>query len=120
MWMPVPLEVAWRMRQAVARAWLAMPARMFGGEVGVGVVGGDDGEAGGGEEGLEAGGEGLGDVFFDGVVGELGAGVVAAVGGVEEDDVAGWLGGGGGLVYVEGLVFGGAARWCGVLGLHGA
>ena len=55
----------------------------------VGVAGGDDGEAAGGEEGAEAGGEGEGDVFFEEVVGEVGAGVGASVGGVEEDDGAG-------------------------------
>ena len=63
----------------------------------VGVAGGDDGEAAGGEEGAETGGEGEGEVFFEEVVGEVGAGVGASVGGVEEDDGAGYglLGGDG-------------------------
>ena len=74
-------------------------------------MGGDDGEAGRGEEGLESDSEGLGYFFFDGVIGQAGAGVVAAVGGVEEDDVAGGLGDGGGLVDVEGLVFLGGCFW---------
>ena len=42
------------------------------------------------------GGKGEGDVFFEDVVGEVGSGVGASVGGVEEDDAvrgAGLLGG---------------------------
>ena len=105
MWTPEPLGVAWRRMQAVGRAWLAMAGALVGGEGvgGVGVAGGDDGEAGGGEGGAEAGGEGEGDIFFEDVVGELGSGVGAAVGGVEEDEVAvggGW--GGGWSLGVEG------------------
>ncbi len=61
---------------------------LVGGEVGVGVVGGDYGEAGGTEERAETGGEGQGEIFFHGVVGEVGSGVGASVGGVEEDDGA--------------------------------
>ena len=48
-------------------------------------MGGDDGEAAGGEEGAEAGCEGEGDVFFEQVVGEVGSGVGASVSGIEED-----------------------------------
>ena len=59
------------------------------GDGGVGVAGGDDGEAAGGEQGAEAGGEGEGEVFFEEVVGEVGSGVGASVGGVEEDEGAG-------------------------------
>ena len=68
------------------------------GDDGVGVASGDYGEAAGGEEGSETGGEGQGDIFFDEVVREVGAGIWAAVGGVEEDDGAGGglLGGGDG------------------------
>jgi hypothetical protein len=62
------------------------------GDGGVGFVGGDDGEAAGGEEGAEAGGEGEGDVFFEEIVGEAGAGVGASVRGVEEDEGAGGRG----------------------------
>ena len=66
------------------------------GDGGVGVAGGDYGEAAGGEESSETGGEGQGDIFFDEVVREVGARIRASMGGVEEDDGAGsgLLGGG--------------------------
>ena len=69
---------------------------------GVCVAWGDDGEVGDGERGAEARGEGEGEIFFEDVVGELGSGVGAAVGGIEKDEVAvggGW--GGGGSLGVE-------------------
>ncbi len=59
------------------------------GDGGVGVAGGDDGEATDGEDGAEAGGEGQGEGFLRELVGEVGSGVGAAVGGVEEDGGAG-------------------------------
>ena len=52
------------------------------GDGGVGVAGGEEGEACGGELGSEASGEGEGEVFFEDVVGEVGSGVEASVGGV--------------------------------------
>lgn len=55
---------------------------------GVGVAGGDDTESGCAEGGSQAADEGEGDVFFEDVVGEVGAGVGASVGGVDEDDGA--------------------------------
>jgi len=58
------------------------------GSCGVGVTGGDDAESGGAKGGSEAGGEGEGDVFFEEVVGEMGSGVRASVGGIEEDEGA--------------------------------
>ena len=70
----------------------------FGGvECDVGLTGGDDRDASGGEQGAEADAEGEGVGWFRsgraGGVGQDAAGVVAAVGCVEEDDAAGgWLG----------------------------
>jgi hypothetical protein len=66
---------------------------LIGGEFGVCIPGGEEGEASSGEEGLDAGGESEGDVLFEDAVRELGSGVGAAVGGVEEDkaSVDGWL-----------------------------
>ena len=55
----------------------------------VSVSGGEEGEACGGELSAEAGGEGEGEVFFEDVVGQVGSGVGASVGGIEEDDGAG-------------------------------
>ncbi len=70
---------------------------------GVGVAWGDDVEAGCGEGGAELGGEGEGEVFLEDVVGELGSGVGASVGGVEEDEVAvRWWVEGSGSLGVEG------------------
>jgi len=62
----------------------------------IGVAGGDDGKAAAGEGGAEAGGEGEGKIFFEKVVGEVGAGVGTSMSGVEEDRGArdGLLGGG--------------------------
>ncbi len=54
---------------------------------GVGSAGEQDGEAFGSECGLEAIGEGEGDVLFEGVFSDAGAEVGAAVGGVEDDGV---------------------------------
>ena len=94
-WMPgFRLAVAWRRRQAAGRAWLAAPARWSGGRAAAGsasrVV--TTAKSGGGERGFEASGEGEGDVFFEEIVGEVGSGVGASVGGVEEDEGAGLLG----------------------------
>jgi len=55
---------------------------------GVGVARGDDGEAGCAKGGTKARGEGEGDVFFEEAVGEMGSGVRASVGGIEEDEGA--------------------------------
>lgn len=65
-------------------------------------AGGEDAEAERGELEADAGGEGEGEVFLEqwlaGTGGEMGAGVVAAVGGVEEDEAVieggPWRGGG--------------------------
>ena len=64
---------------------------LVGGEsdAGVGIAGGHDVEAAGGELSAEARGEGESEVFFEEVVGEVSAGVGASVGGVEEDKGAG-------------------------------
>ena len=55
--------------------------------VGGGVVGEDDGEAAGGEGGLEMVGEGDGGVFFEGIFSQFCAGVGTAVRGIEQDKV---------------------------------
>ena len=70
---------------------------LVGGEEsgGIGGAGGDNGEVSGGEQGAEAVGEGQGDVFFEEIVAEMGSGVGAAVGGVEQDEGAGGRGWGG-------------------------
>ena len=66
-------------------------------DVGVGFAGGEDVDAAGGKQGAEADAEGEGDVLFRlggaGCVFERAAGVVAAMGRVEDDDEA--VGGGG-------------------------
>ena len=94
MWMPEPLPVAWRMRQTAGWSWLAISARWSvvkaaaGSEVRVEMTA----KLAGGEQGAEAVVEGEGDVFFEEVVGEVGSGVGASVGGVEEDEGAGGAG----------------------------
>jgi len=55
----------------------------------IGIAGGDDGESAGAERGAEPGSEDQGKVFFEHVVGEMGAGVRASVRWIEEDDGAG-------------------------------
>ena len=59
---------------------------------GIGVPGGDDGESLGGDDWAEALSEGESNVFFDGVVRQMGAGVGSAMGGIEKDEIAveGW------------------------------
>jgi hypothetical protein len=66
---------------------------LVGGEddSGVAVAGGDHGNAAGGEEGSDGGCEGEREVLFEDIVGEVGSGVGAAVGGIDEDDRAGLL-----------------------------
>jgi hypothetical protein len=56
---------------------------------GIGVAGGDGGDSAGGEERAEADSEGQSEVFFDEMVVEGGAGLWAAMGGVEEDNRSG-------------------------------
>jgi hypothetical protein len=55
---------------------------------GVGLAGKDDGEALGSESRAELGSEGEGDVFFCDLVAEVGAGVGAAVAGVDDNQGA--------------------------------
>jgi hypothetical protein len=55
---------------------------------GIGVAGGDDCESLGGDDWTEALSEGEGNVFFDGVVRQMGAGVWSAMRGIEEDEIA--------------------------------
>ena len=55
---------------------------------GVAVAGQDDGEAAGEQKRAQAEGEGERDVLFEGVVADAGAGIGAAVAGVEHDHVA--------------------------------
>jgi hypothetical protein len=55
---------------------------------GVGIAGGNDGEALGSDNGAEALGECQGDIFFHGIVGEMGARVGGAVRGIDEDEIA--------------------------------
>ncbi len=54
----------------------------------VGLAGKEDGEVFRGEQGTDAGCKGEGDVLLEQVIVDVGAGVGAAVGGVEEDEVA--------------------------------
>ena len=83
--------------QAAAWARLAVSARWSGvsGVDGIGVACDDDGEAGGCESGAQACCEGEGHILFENVVAERGAGVRAAMCGIEEDEAAvdGWGGG---------------------------
>ncbi len=88
-WRPLPLSVAWRLRQASARAWLAMAARRSGStelsdsRVVTTAI------AAGRKQRAQADAEGEARGFFHLTAGETAAGVVAAVGCVEHDDEAG-------------------------------
>ena len=86
---PVPLSLACRLRQTAALAWLASSARLVEVDGGVGFAGGDDLDAAGGQQGAEADIEGEVDGFFELAAVEVGAGIVAAVGGIEDDDETG-------------------------------
>ena len=86
---PVPLSLAWRLRQAGGFGVVGnfgAPVEVDGG---VGFARGDDLDAAGGEQGAQADVEGEVDGFFELAAVEVGAGIVAAVGCIEDYDEAG-------------------------------